>query len=106
MESNTRAARSERWRRLVVEHACSGLSLRAFAARHGVSANTLAYWKYTRRIGAKPARLSIVPVRVVDDASVVRAELVIEFSDARLRILPGFDAELLSRVVEVLRRPC
>ena len=106
MESNTRTALSEHWRRLVLEHARSGLSLRAFAALKGVSANTLAYWKYRRRIAGKPARPSIVPVRVVDDASFARAELVIEFSDARLRIAPGFDAELLSRVVEVLRRPC
>ena len=106
MESNTREGRSERWRRLVVEHGRSGLSLRAFAARKGVSANTLAYWKYTRRISGKPGRTAIVPVHVLDDASAVRGELVVELSDARLRIPPGFDVELLARVLEVLRRPC
>jgi len=46
MASKDRAAHEAYWRDVLDRHAASGLSLRAFAAREGLSANTLAYWKY------------------------------------------------------------
>jgi len=67
MAPKDRAAREAHWRDVLDRHAAIGLSLRAFAAREGLSANTLAYWKYTRL--ARPAERSttLVPVHVIDD---------------------------------------
>ncbi len=62
-----RAALEAHWRGVLDRHAASVLSLREFAARESLSANTLAYWKYTRL--ARPAERSttLVPVHVIDD---------------------------------------
>jgi len=106
MRSNIRAEREGRWRRLVLEHARSGLSLRAFAERVGVSANTLAYWKYTRRIAGAAKAPVFAPVRLVDDVHDVRPELVVEFGGARLCIPRGGDLDQVACVLEFLRRPC
>jgi len=107
MRPNTRAERAERWRRLVLEHARSGLSLREFAGRRGVSANTLAYWKYTRRIASASVSAStLVPVELIDDLRGAGADLVVEVGGARLTIPSGCDFEQVARVLELLRRPC
>lgn len=96
----------ERWRRLVAEHARSGLSLKAFAARKGVSVNSLAYWKY-KRIGlSRRAPRDLVPVHVIDDLGSSGREFVLELGDARLRIPPDFDPAGLAGVLDLLRQPC
>ena len=66
----------------MLEHARSGLSLRAFAERAGVSVNTLAYWKYRRRIAGEARSPVFVPVKLVDDLHGVRSELVVEIGGA------------------------
>lgn len=97
---------SERWRRLVAEHARSGLSLKSFAARKGVSVNSLAYWKY-KRIGlGRRASTDLVPVHVIDDLGSSGRELVLELVGARLRIPPDFDPAALAGVLDLLRQPC
>jgi len=97
---------AEQWRRLVAEQARSGLSLKAFAARKGVSANSLAYWKY-KRIGlGRRAPGDLVPVHVIDDLGPSGRELVLELGGARLRIPPDFDPAALAGVLDLLRQPC
>lgn len=97
-------SRATHWRRLLAEHSVSGLSLRAFAARAGVSANTLAYWKYKRpTVSSRPA---IVPVTVVDDLSPGRGEFVVEIGAARVRIPASMDHDQLVRLVRALGGAC
>ena len=106
MGSNTRVAREERWRRLLSLQSASGLSLREFARRRGLSANTLGYWKYRRRIATAGSAPRIVPVTLIDEPNVGGGELTIEVGDAVLRIPPDFDVERVARVVSLLRRSC
>jgi len=94
-----------RWQELLAKQARSGLSLRAFAAREGVSPNTLAYWKYKRGAERKGSP-ALVPVRVIDDERPRGGELVIEFASARLRVGSGCDLDLLARVIAILRESC
>jgi hypothetical protein len=103
MDSTTRA---EHWRRLITEHAESGLSLRAFAARAGVSPNTLGYWKYKRGIVPASSVPQIVPVTVVEDARPSAVSIVLELGGARLELRPGFAADDVSRLITILRRSC
>jgi len=49
MAPKDRAGREAYWRDVLDRHAASGLSLRAFASCEDLSANTLAYWKYSMR---------------------------------------------------------
>jgi hypothetical protein len=92
----------------VVEHARNGLSLREFAGRRGVSVNTLAYWKYTRRIAnAGVSASTLVPVKLIDDLRCEGADLVVDVGGARLTIPSGCDLEQVARVLALLRRqPC
>jgi transcriptional regulator with XRE-family HTH domain len=99
-------SRSEHWRRLVTEHASSGLSLRAFAARVGVSPNTIAYWKYKRGVGSSSSVPQILPVTVVADARTAAASIILELDGARVELRPDFDADDVSRLLGILRRTC
>lgn len=101
-----RTARAARWRRLVSEQARSGLSLREFAARAGVCANTLAYWKYKRGADLEASEPQIVPVTLVGDPRSVATGITIEIGDARLTLSSGFDAAEVSTLITLLRRPC
>jgi hypothetical protein len=90
---------------LLREQASSGLSLRAFAASRGVSANTLQYWKYKR------ARWDEVfeEIRVVPAAAVERntAPLEVVLSGGRaVRVHGDFDADVLRRLLTALESPC
>ena len=45
---------ASQWKRLIAEHAHSGLSQRAFCERHGISSSSFGSWK--RRLEAAPDR--------------------------------------------------
>jgi hypothetical protein len=101
----TRSETERRWRALLREHSSSGLSLRAFAAQRGVSANTLAYWKYTR------ARQTpdFEEIRVVPDAALDRRAALLELvlsSGHTVRVPSNFDADALRRLLAALESPC
>ena len=85
----------------------SGLSMKAFAAREGISYTTMQYWR--RRLGGgrtkaverqKPVVLS--PVRVVPDtpAAAERKGFEVWLSNGvSLEVPPGFDEGELQRLV-------
>lgn len=114
MRQETREAwkgRIERW-----QH--SGLTAGQFAAREGIRPQTLTWWRWRlgreRRTGVRRPRgasAATPPVEFVelvaapatrreDDAS-SSVELVLGRS-YRVRVAPGFDGEVLERVLDVL----
>lgn len=86
----------------------SGLSLAAFARRHGLSGPQLYWWHMRIRTHScvEPARpLSFVPV-VAAPASVVTAGstgIEVAVGGAVIRLQPGFCEQTLARAVAVLR---
>lgn len=85
------------WRR-------SGLSVRRFCARHGLSEPSFYFWR--RRL--EPKHPAFLPVRVVADTapSSIPVEVVLG-NERRVRVRAGFDRNLLLQVVETLEgRPC
>jgi len=100
-----RAADAERvlavWR-------ASGQSLAAFAGEHGLSRARLARWR-ERLAKKRLGRPVFHPVRVVADpetramvaSPTAPLELVLS-GGRRIRIAPGFDAELLAELVRVV----
>jgi hypothetical protein len=105
-----RDERKERlWRRWIGEWQTSGLSVRVFCDRHGLAIPTFYAWRRTleRRAAEAPA---FVPVQVVADGVPAQAGgLEVVLHDGRaVRVMPGFDAATLRRLLAVLEgeRPC
>jgi hypothetical protein len=100
-----RDERKERqWRRWINHWRASGLSVRAFCARHGLASASFYQWRQVlaRRAAVEPA---FVPVQVVADAVPTQASaLEVVLVDGRtVRVAPGFDASTLRRLLVVLQ---
>ena len=111
MERSDRATWSKRvesWKR-------SGLTATEFAARHGLHAKTLTWWRWKlgrRTEGAaltvrKAATTAMGPLTFVEMTSGVSSrepfELVLA-SDVRVRVPASFDERALTRLLDVLER--
>jgi hypothetical protein len=99
-----RDERKERhWRRWLDQWRASGLSVRAFCARHGLATASFYAWRRVlqRRAAEQPAFL---PVQVVADNTPAQASgLEVVLGDGRtVRVSPGFDAATLRRLLAVL----
>jgi transposase len=100
-----RDERKERqWRRWIGEWQTSGLSGRAFCDRRGLTVASFYAWRRVleRRVAEQAA---FVPVQVVADAVPAQASaLEVVLADGRaVRVLPGFDAATLRRLLVVLQ---
>ena len=104
-----RDERKERqWRRWIGEWQASGLSVRAFCQRRGLTVASFYSWRRVlqRRAAEKDA---FVPVQVVADAVPTQTSaLEVILTDGRaVRVAPGFDAATLRQLLSVLEgRPC
>jgi hypothetical protein len=91
------------WQRRISQWRASGLSVRAFCARQGLSTASFYNWRRVleRRAAEAPA---FVPVQVVADATPAQASaLEVVLVDGRtVRVVPGFDAVTLLRLLAVL----
>jgi hypothetical protein len=100
--------KERQWRRRIDQWRVSGLSVRAFCARHGLATASFYHWRRVlqRRAAKEPA---FVPVQVLADAVPDRASpLEVVLADGRtVRVAPGFDAATLRQLLAVLEgRPC
>lgn len=111
MRQSVRSRRSREMSEILDWGESKGLTLRKTADEAGVPLSTLRYWQKRLREGGTdsgPAdQLSaFVPVTVVaPEVPREQADVVVEVgAEFRVRIGAGFDAELLGRLLEVLRR--
>ena len=101
--------KERQWRRRIDQWRASGLSVRAFCARHGLATASFYNWRRVleRRAAEKAA---FVPVRVVADAPPAQASaLELVLADGRIvRVAPGFDAPTLRQLLTALEGdgPC
>jgi transposase len=101
--------KERQWRRWISQWQTSGLSVRAFCARHGLCTASFYNWRRVleRRATERPA---FVPVHLVADTPAPQATaLELVLGDGRaLRVAPGFDATTLRRLLAVLEGegPC
>jgi transposase-like protein len=103
------------WRRTLRQWQRSGLSVRAFCAEHGLAEPSFYSWR--RIIAQRDRQLAPVPVddapvfvplRVIDASSgQVALEVVLDRGRV-VRVLRGFDADMLRQLLAVLEedRPC
>ncbi len=99
------------WRGTMARHEASGLSIRAFCEREGLSEPSFYQWRRELarrdRQSSRPGRtgMAFVPVRVVPDEDKSPASGAIEIVLAGGRIVrvgARFDRETLAQVVAVL----
>lgn len=85
----------------------SGLSLSAFARRHGLSDRTLYWWQMRTRThpNVEPAMGSFVRICTQTLPSRDGSGVEIVVGDAVVRVAPDFCAQTLAQVVAALR-PC
>ena len=122
----SRSRGREAWKQIVDDLGRSGLSVVRYARKHGLSARTLAWWRWALRArhadGSRVARrksarvqraeprLSFVPVSVVADPATAAdggALHVVLAHGRRIDVGAGFDGETLGRLVQALEStPC
>ena len=98
------------WRGLIAEQPGSGMSVVAWCEEHGVSAPSFYVWRRklaqhdARRMSRRP---SLLPVEIIPPtADESHAPLEIELpGQARVRVRPDCDLELLRQVLAMLQRP-
>jgi hypothetical protein len=104
-----RDERKERqWRRWIGEWQASGLSVRAFCERRGLTVGSFYAWRRVLQQRAAE-KAAFVTVQVVAEAAPDRASaLEVVLADGRtVRVAPGFDAATLRQLLAVLEgRPC
>ena len=100
--------KERKWQRRIEQWRASGLSVRAFCARHDLATASFYNWRRVleRRAMERPA---FVPVQVVADTPPPQAgalELVLP-NGRTVRVTPGFDAVTLRQLLAVLEgQPC
>jgi hypothetical protein len=96
------ARKEQQWRRWIESWRASGLSVRAFCARHGLAQPSFYAWRreLQRRDTEQPA---FVPVCVLGEDLPARGGVDVVLRGGRtVRVGPGFDATTLRQVVAVL----
>jgi hypothetical protein len=85
----------------------SGLSMAAFARRHGLSDRTLYWWRSHLRAHPHVEPATGMFARICTDSRPHRDVSGIEIvvADSVIRVAAGFDPQTLAQVVAVLR-PC
>lgn len=108
-------ASREQWTRYVRKWATSGLSAAQFAAKHGISATSLSWWKWRLGAGAKTrsvqrrvsTRSKVPPLSFVEMTVAAPPEEPLELvfpSGAFIRVRTGFSAALLEQLIDVLEK--
>jgi len=103
--------KEQHWRRLIQLWKNSGLTVRAFCARHHITPPSFYAWR--RELQQRDAANAFVPVQVeIDDqlarvASIPTIEVVLAGGQC-VRVSPGFDSATLRQLLAVLREgePC
>jgi transposase-like protein len=101
--------KERQWQRRIEQWRVSGLSVRAFCARHSVATASFYNWRRVLQRRATAEQPAFVPVQVVADTMPAQTSaLEIVLADGRaVRVAPGFDAATLRQLLAVLEgRPC
>ena len=93
--------RERYWRELVKGQPRSGVSIRQWCQRHGVSEPSFYFWR--RELADRGAGRQIVPVEVSPSSPISNADLEIELpGPVIVRVRAGCDAELLRQTLSLL----
>lgn len=110
-ETAVTSAAAARWGKRVERLERSGLSVRTFAAREGLKAGSLSFWKWKLAQGQRPRAAPVSPIKFVEltaapavtvaPAAGAGFEVVLR-AGRTVRVPAGFDAAELGRLVVAL----
>ena len=104
------ARKEHQWRQWIHQWQHSGLSVRAYCARQGLTQASFYAWRRTLRSRDGGTASAFLPVRVVaDEPAVPVGSVEVLLSGGRcLRVSPGFDPATLRQLLVVLAEalPC
>ena len=105
MSSGGPARRREDWQQLISEHKQSGLTVKAFCQKHGVSEALFYSWRKRVVAEDQPARFALVATnRVAPGAPGLQPLQLVLAGGERLEIPSGTDEATLRTVLGVLRQ--
>jgi transposase-like protein len=96
MRSVRQGAAEARWRSVLSDWGRSGLGVREFCRKRGISEHSFYVWRKRLEDADEP---EFLPVRVVETPN---ASIEIRVSGATISVQPGFDRKLLADVVAAL----
>lgn len=102
MSSEAPVRRREDWQQLISEHKQSGLTVKAFCQKHGVSEALFYSWRKRVVVEDQPARFALVATNGVAP-SAPALQLVLTGGE-RLEIPSGTDEATLRTVLGLLRQ--
>ena len=94
--------KEQQWRRAILGYQKSGLSVRAYCARHNLSEASFYLWR--RKLQDRGPVVAFVPVEVAEAPAGKRSsgvEVLLQ-GERRIQLAPGFDVTTLQRVVAAL----
>ena len=92
--------KSALWEQRRAQYKESGLSRRAFCKKHHLKLSTLGYW--LSRLGKQEKESGLVELYHASVAPLAAGLVVRVGQDYRIEIRRGFDAQLLSEVIQAL----
>jgi hypothetical protein len=104
MKAGERAKRRarEEWRGLVQEWRASGMCMKDFARRRGVSANSLSYWSSTLQREPRKQTPKLLPVRVTPTIDVGSSGVELLVGPLRFRFDGGASPAYVASVARAL----
>ena len=100
--------KQQQWRHWIQQWQQSGLTVRAFCARHDLAEPSFYAWR--RQLNRRDGTAAFVPVQVVpdEDAAPAGSVEVVLTGRRRVRVTPGFDPATLRQLLAVLEEvpPC
>jgi transposase-like protein len=103
--------KEQHWRRLIQLWKNSGLTVRAFCARHHITQPSFYAWR--RELQQRDAATAFVPVQVETNDQLARVTSIstieVVLADGQcVRVTPGFDPATLRQLLAVLQEggPC
>ena len=105
MSSEAPVRRREDWQQLISEHKQSGLTVKAFCQKHGVSEALFYSWRKRVVAEDQPARFALVATNGVAPSAPMPQPLQLVLAGGeRLEIPPGTDEATLRTVLGLLRQ--
>ena len=101
------------WTEKIEDFKKSGLSQKDWCEANDLTCNQLKYWLYKSRIGTDQSQNTKrdpkwIPVDVKEDTDSIKNDdkLILKIGDISIEINPGYNKELLSDVLSLLKSVC
>ncbi len=94
----------QKWANQIASWKASGMSIRAWCQKQGISPSTFSYWKRGREKVQDSSNKSPSPFIELKDENVKDSGVTLSVKEVEVRLSISFDSTSLQRCLNVLRR--